>query len=245
MSIYEIYNYIFTPLVCNNICHFVISYITCFCLDKTSIILYNNNISRFKKFTPYSQNVRWFFIHFIINVYITIYGYSDLKYSITHLDKCSETDWVNGDELYVTAIALHLYHIFHFNLNKLDWLHHISMAIISAPLVLLYNRKCSSVVGIWFTSGLPGAIDYLVLWLVKMGICTSEYEKRLYVYINVWLRSPGCIYATILQLGFLSTMQDNSNMEIYSKIWLMFILFWNGQFFMHTTLKDFYRRRVL
>ena len=165
-------------------------------------------------------------------------------YSISHLSECMLTDWKNGMELYITAIALHMYHIFHFKLNKLDWIHHISMALVSAPIILLYNRKCPAVVGIWFTSGLPGAIDYFILWLVKMGYCCNELEKLLYVYINVWLRSPGCIYAVVLQLAFINDIMNNSNMEICAKTWLIFILFWNGQFFMHTTLKDFYRKRI-
>ena len=219
----------------------VCSYFTCFCLDKTSIILYkkyNNN-------SLYSQNVRWFFIHFIINLYVTIYGFSDIKYSITHISECAITKWTNGLELYITVIVLHFYHIFNFKLNKMDWLHHISMAIISAPLILMFNRTCSSTIGLWFTSGLPGAIDYFLLWLVKMGLYDKNLEKKIYIYINIWLRSPGCIYATILQLGFLTHIDTYSFNEILAKVWLIFILFWNGQFFMHTTLKDYYTRKVL
>ena len=124
----------------------------------------------------------------------------------------------------------------------MDWIHHISMALISAPLILLYNRTCSSVVGLWFTSGLPGVIDYFLLWLVKMGLCKKEFERELYVHINVWLRAPGCIYATILQLPFIYNITDYSFVEIMAKTWLMIILFWNGQFFMHITLQDYYMK---
>ena len=229
----------------DGISHFILSYLACFLLDKTAILLYNNNISKFKKYTPYSQNVRWFFIHFIVNLYITIYGFDDLKYSLSHTSTCVFKNWTNGLDLYITVLTLHLYHIIHFKLNKMDWLHHISMAIISGPIILLYNKTCSSVIGLWFTSGFPGAIDYFVLWLVKMGLCTSYFEKKLYVYINVWLRSPGCIYAAVLQLPFLYNLDKYPKPEIVAKTWLTFILFWNGQFFMHTTLKDYYRKKVV
>lgn len=222
--------------------YFNISYITCFCLDKFAILLYK--IRNKNMIIPYSQNIRWFFIHFIVNLYITIYGFNDVKYSITNMLDCSEKDWVNGFQLYIAACALHLYHIFHFNLNKMDWLHHILMALISIPITLLYNTKCTSVVGIWFTSGLPGAIDYFVLWLVKMKYCSVKFEKTLYIYINVWLRSPGCIYATLLQIPFIYNINSYTNIEICAKIWLMCILFWNGQFFMHMTLKDYYRKNI-
>jgi len=218
--------------------HFIISYIICYGLDKLSIALYKYNTST----TPFSQNVRWFFIHFVVNTYITIYGFKDLLYSVTHLETCSITKWNNGIELYSAVIALHLYHIFHFKLNSMDWLHHISMAIISSPIIMIFNNTCPSIVGLWFTSGLPGAIDYFVLWLVKMGYCDKQFEKTLYIEINVWLRSPGCIYSAVLQLGMLPYIQQYSYLEILGKIWLIFILFWNGQFFMHTTLRDYYSK---
>ena len=222
------------------ITHFFMSYAICFGLDKLSIALYRYNISE----TPFSQNVRWFFIHFIINTYITIYGFKDVLYSFTHLETCSITKWNYGIELYSTIIALHIYHICHFKLNKLDWLHHISMAIISSPIILLFNNTCPSIVGLWFTSGLPGAIDYFILWLVKMGYCDKQFEKKLYIEINVWLRSPGCIYAALLQLGMLPYLEQYSYMQLLGKIWLIFILFWNGQFFMHTTLRDYYSKHL-
>jgi len=221
------------------ITNFIIRYIACFGLDKISIYLYHNysiNKSRL------SDNVRWFFMHFIINTYITIYGFKDVLYSLTNLETCSITKWNNGIELFSTIMALHLYHICCFKLNSLDWLHHISMAIISAPMILLYNNTCPAIVGLWFTSGLPGAIDYFVLWLVKMGFCQREFEKKLYIYINVWLRSPGCLYATVLQLGVIPHLDDYSYFDILCKMWLIFILFWNGQFFMHTTLQDYYTK---
>ena len=45
-------------------------------------------------------------------------------------------------------------------------------------MILLYNTTCPSVVGLWFTSGFPWAVDYFVLWLVKMGFCQKEFEKK-------------------------------------------------------------------
>ena len=221
--------------------HIFISYTACHCLDKLATVLY----TKLSYIPSYSQNVRWFFIHFVVNLYITIFGFADVKYSLLHISECATTEWTNGTHLYITAVTLHIYHILNFTLNKMDWIHHISMAIISAPLILLYNRTCSSVVGLWFTSGLPGAIDYLLLWLVKMGMCNTWVEKKLYVYINVWLRSPGCIYATILQIPFIYKMGDYSRIEILAKLWLLLILFWNGQFFMHTTLHDYYAKYLV
>lgn len=218
----------------------IISYISCFILDKTADILYK----KYSLNKHYTQNVRWFFIHFVINTFITIYGFHDLKFSLTNISQCVTKEWTNGIELYILVVVLHIYHIMHFKLNKLDWLHHISMAIISAPVIFIYNRKCTAVVGLWFTSGLPGAIDYLLLWLVKMGYYDKELEKKIYIYINVWLRSPGCIYATILQLNFINYIDIMSYKEILAYCWLIFILFWNGQFFMHTTLKDYYTSRL-
>ena len=216
--------------------YYVYGYLTCGILDKLSLYMYN----RYNNNAKYSQNVRWFFIHCIINIYITIYGFPNIIFSLQNLAECSITQWINGYEIYGVVVALHFYHIFNFQLNKMDWLHHIMTAVITGPVVLLTNTTCVSAVGLWFVSGLPGAIDYFLLWLVKMGYCNKKIEKIAYVAISCWIRAPGCIYTATLQFGMIPRIQEYSYLQIIGKFWTTLIIYWNGIFFMYLTVRDYY-----
>jgi hypothetical protein len=218
--------------------YFLYGYFNCRLLDKASVIIYN----KLNNNTPYSQNVRWFFIHWIINCYITIMGFPNIIFSLQNIAECSTTKWINGYETYGVAIALHFYHIFNFKLTKTDWIHHIVTAIITGPIILLTNTTCVSAIGLWFASGLPGAIDYFLLWLVKMGYCNKKLEKVVYVIISSWVRAPGCIYTVTLQLGSLVHLQQLSYIQIIGRFWMSLVIYWNGIFFMNLTLRDYYSR---
>ena len=216
--------------------YFCYGYLWSFVLDRLSLTIYN----KYNNNTKYSQNVRWFFIHCIMNIYMSVIGFDNIKYSIYNISQCSIEKWINGYEMYGIAMALHFYHIFNFQLNKMDWIHHIMTAIITGPIILFTNPTCVSAVGLWFTSGLPGAIDYFLLWLVKMGYCDKKVEKLVYVIISCWFRAPGCIYTATIQIGLLSHINTLTLLEIIGRIWTSLIVYWNGVFFMHLTLKDYY-----
>tara|TARA_Y100000768_G_C23983917_1_gene687577 strand:- start:1347 stop:2120 length:774 start_codon:yes stop_codon:yes gene_type:complete len=225
-------------------------FIGCGIADLISIGIYklNNKIAEDPTITnllhikqiSYSQNIRWFFIHTIVNLYITIRSFSELKYSMYNISTCYNDQWINGYEIYGIAISCHYYHIAMFKLNINDWIHHISSAIITGPIILLTNTTCLSVVGLFFTCGLPGLIDYILLWLVKMGWCDKLFEKKVYVYLSVWIRAPGCIYTASLFFGILPNIHQYSWSILIGRIWTTFIVFWNGLYFMHITLKDYY-----
>lgn len=216
--------------------YFLYGYFWSSVLDRSAIYLYNN----YNNNSIYSQNVRWFFIHCIMNIYITVIGYENIKFSINNLSTCSIDKWINGYEMYGIAISLHIYHIFNFKLNKMDWIHHIMTAILTGPVILLTNTTCVSAVGLWFTSGLPGAIDYFLLWLVKMGYCNKKFEKIAYVLISCWIRAPGCIYSATIQAGLLPHLNNITVIEMIGRFWTSLVVYWNGIFFMHLTLKDYY-----
>ena len=218
-----------------------IGFISCGALDITSVFIYNklNNNSK------YSQNVRWFFIHCIMNMYITVKGLPNLIYSFHNIEKCTTSEWINGYEIYGIAVALHYYHIAFFKLNKMDWLHHITSAIITTPVILYTNTTCLSAVGLWFMSGLPGVIDYLLLWLVKMGYCQKKIEKVAYVAISCWIRAPGCIYTATLQFGIMPHIDQYTWIELIGRFWTTLIVYWNGIYFMHLTLRDYYSNQAI
>jgi hypothetical protein len=44
---------------------------------------------------------------------------------------------------------------------------------------------------LFFITGIPGAMDYAMLSMVKENLMDKLEEKRLNTHINVWLRMPG------------------------------------------------------
>jgi len=189
-----------------------------------------------------SQSYRWFFMHFIFNFIITIFGLKDLSICMD-ISKCATVPWYNGDMLYALVTSLHLYHYIFFKLTKKDIIHHVSTCLLSTPLIIYYHRNPTAVMAVWFISGFPGCIDYFLLWLVKMGYIKSEIEKKIYVWISVWIRAPGCIATVALQLGIYMISDTLSSIELMAIIWNTFITYSNGIYFMHDTLSSYYSLR--
>jgi hypothetical protein len=219
---------------------FTFGTILCYILDYLSEYLYYmfsiNDV-------VFSQNTRWFFIHFVINCVVAYYGIFDLLYCVTNISQCAITQWLYGYMVYGLAISLHFYHILAFKLTPTDWLHHIMTAVISGPIMLLYSTTSSAVFALWFMSGFPGAIDYLLLWLVKMGYVSPEIEKKVYVALSVWLRAPGCLLAVAFELGAFVNISSMDYDKIIALLWIIFITYWNGLYFMQITLESYYSQR--
>ena len=214
----------------------LINFLYMIIIDTISIILYYV-FSKYK--SEMHHNVRWFFIHFTSNILITYYGFDDLVYCINNIGKCALQPWSdNGLQAFAIACSSHLYHmiLFRKKLKDEEWLHHITMCLISAPLTLFFNRTKPSIVGLWFLSGLPGMIDYFLLWLIKLGRLEKIFEKKVYILLSVLLRNPGCLFAVFLQLGIINS--EINNIHILMKIILSCLTYWNGQYYMYITVRD-------
>ncbi len=52
---------------------------------------------------------------------------------------------------------------------------------------------------LFFVTGVPGGISYLLLVLVRSGRMAAMREKELSASINTWLRTPGLVFvATVM-----------------------------------------------
>lgn len=203
--------------------------------DKVSIYLNNIKFPGEKA----HHNVRWFFIHFFVNLFISITTFRDLKYCLYNTST-SSYDLISYKSMLGVKMAIvsHLYHcIFFFNnLNHHDWTHHILMVGVTGPIAIYFPTK-QTACGLWFMSGFPGMIDYFLLWLVKMQILDKSIEKIAYKYINTWLRSPGCLLTLYLGLPRLLNPESVSDLALTS---LNSILaYWNGQYYMMLTCESY------
>ena len=185
------------------------------------------------------HNSRWFFIHFVINVMITVLTFNDLLYCIEDSTGCYlETSSRESFYAMKLAVLLHIYHMIVFTekLTDKDWVHHLSLCAVNLPALCIYNRKLHSS-GTFFLTGLPGAIDYFLLWCVKMKLLDPMIEKTAYVNISTWLRSPGCMFITFLTKEFLISADS-----LFDKIFILISIilnFWNGQYYQMITCIDY------
>lgn len=188
------------------------------------------------------HNTRWFFIHFIINSIVTYYNYDDLKYCLKNVENCT-LKHVSDDAYFAIDLVVmaHLYHILFFYkyLKYQDWLHHLTMFGFNGPVFYYQQLKIQSVT-VYFCSGLPGMIDYFLLYLVKIKILNIKIEKDIYLFLTSYIRSPGCILTTFLSIPYFFRPQTNFDYLI-SFISIM-LVFWNGQYFMKRTCIDYGRK---
>jgi len=207
-----------------------------FILDKVSQILYDNFA---KNKTKHNHNARWFFIHTHINFLICLLTWRDVKFSLSNLSTVIFTPATKRTTLaYHAAIISHMYHIIIFfgKLTVQDWVHHLSMMGISGT-VSYFSLTRVTGVALFFMSGLPGLIDYTLLWGVKMGYIKWVFQKEIYSWIVSFLRGPGCLYSCFLALPYLFGRPISLN---YIFIMINFIMtFWNGQYYTRLSCIDY------
>jgi hypothetical protein len=184
------------------------------------------------------HNARWFFIHFIINTIATFCNYGDLIFCLKNIDGCTLEN-TSPQAYFATELVLitHIYHMLFFykDLKRDEWIHHISMSL--TGLVFYYQALKIQSVACFFCSGLPGMIDYFLLYLVKIKKLNPKYEKIVYLYLTTYIRSPGCILTAFLTIPYFQREQLKDDYSVL----LVFIslIFWNGQYYMAKTCIDY------
>jgi len=176
----------------------------------------------------------WFRLHSIVNIIGLCYAANDTHEYFT--DPLYSDLTPNSTQPMHIVMGLHLFHILYskslfgvWSLNYLDWIHHIVMCLIlTIPYIDISCAKTSNAV-IFFVSGLPGAIDYYLMALVKEKQLSVAVEKKINTYLNVYLRSPGILYvATIAYVKYCAGYYENAIFTFTA----LAVLFWNAQFFM-------------
>lgn len=180
--------------------------------------------------SKYDDSIRWFYLHSFTNFFTTIVTFKEMFLTLA---QTGEGLYFNEDVSPIAAnitLALHLYHfIFFKSLRKEDLIHHTSM-IGTMLIVNIYRGGSITNYLIFYLNGLPGLINYLCLLLVKFGRMDRYLERKISVYVNVWLRCPGILYGcSILWLywrfGYLNYI---STLPV---IFNLVTSFWNGPYY--------------
>jgi len=185
---------------------------------------------------------RWFALHVIANGWISLLCLPDLYLIVTDpIRALSNRETVNH---WPTSLvfSIHVYHMLFFrNLQFIDWLHHILMVVIGAPLLITGEMGHLMNFNHFFMCGLPGGADYAMLFAVKHGWMSPLSEKKYNAAINVWIREPALV--STASLGFI---QMHLQPSLYStpincvRIFLCALATWNGLFFMERVVGNYH-----
>lgn len=140
------------------------------------------------------------------------------------------------------VFALHFYHIamYYQKFRFDDWLHHITMIFMALPIGVYLPSSTLLGYSLFFTTGLPGGIDYFLLFLVRNGWLGRLQEKWMNHWLNVWIRSPGCASHAAITILYLGRIQS-VGVQVLSFIPGL-LNYWNGQYFMEQVVSDYARQ---
>jgi hypothetical protein len=181
----------------------------------------------------------YYILHVLHNILVVHLTYSDVVHTLTDFQSI-ENYTVNYEAVYLVA-AFHLYHmaIYMPKFRYDDYLHHILMIAVAIPLGL-YTTPLTPLMGysLFFATGLPGAISYFSLFLNRNHLLDRMTEKRINTWINVWIRSPGCVSHAILTLTWLLSQTGEFNWKSAIGVIPAALMYWNGQYFMRDAVWD-------
>ena len=179
---------------------------------------------------------RYFLIHAIINLFVSYFIWGDI-YQILLQPSILYTQALTNTMGFSIAIALHFYHCLFYKLNKLDWIHHIVMIFIATPFTLYFQPWIVSNPPLLMLNGIPGAIDYFLLYLTEKNIIKDKLiEKRINVYLNTWIRAP----VSLIMVGM--GLTELINNQRWQCIPCLFFVAWNVIYFQNLTVRAAYTK---
>lgn len=176
-------------------------------------------------------NLVYFIQHAIFNVHLVIQIFPDLIQTIRDPLACG-IGWTSAYPI-VSILVFHIYHILISKKLKMDeWFHHIFFCCIMPPILILlapYNLTNASLV---FFSGIPGAVSYTLLSLVKLGKVTKLFEKRISSFLYLWIRMPALIiFAFLLLVHLVNCPGNNTPLNTVLALIGSAGIYWNGIYY--------------
>lgn len=185
---------------------------------------------------------RYFALHVICNAWISLLCLPDLLYVVSDpVNALKQRETVNHWPSCL-VFSIHLYHMLFFkNLQWIDWLHHILMVVIGAPLLVAGEMGHLMNFNHFFMCGVPGGLDYAMLFAVKHGWMDPLDEKKFNSAINVWVREPALVVTAAY--GYLQIHlqgQSFSGWVTAIRVFLCLLATWNGLFFMERVVGNYH-----
>ncbi len=191
-------------------------------------------ITRMRFISPY------YCVHTIHNALIVVATYADVWATFTDFPRLSQYP-ANLGALQL-CFALHFYHVavYYRKFRYDDWLHHILMIAVALPIGGLLPSSTLLGFSLFFTTGVPGGIDYALLFAVRNGWIHRMTEKNINCALNIWVRSPGCCAQAAFTTVYILSQYDTLGSSYIVGLALLpaFLNYWNGQYFMQQVVWD-------
>jgi hypothetical protein len=180
----------------------------------------------------------YYAVHAIHNALIVYNTAPDVYHSLTEFYNLDA--YPTNQTAIQLCFALHLYHLLLYwrSFCFTDWLHHGLMIGIALPIGCWLEAHTFLGMSLFFTTGLPGGIDYVLLFGSRNGYVDKETQKRVNTVLNVWIRSPGCVAMATLSAVYILARQEESGLLKAVALLPSLLNYWNGQYFMEQVVRD-------
>ena len=192
-------------------------------------------------------NEFYFLMHYFVNLFNTIVLIPVIK-TVLKNPLSQSVDVIENhyiDYIYPMIIGLHTLHLVH----HLKYIHYDEIFHHIVTHVFWYGTYyCNSspiyIIPMIGMSGIPGGITYLMLFLQKFGYIGRMTEKKISMYLNIWVRAPMCIIASTLMYikNNDELIHQNKSMFDYNMtLFMIFFTFINGVHFMNNIIESYYQ----
>lgn len=187
---------------------------------------------------------RYYAVHALHNAAITVFTAPNVYKTLTDFPHVQ--DLVTPTIASEFIVALHVYHaVMYFRKLRFDdWLHHALMIGVALPLGLCSPPGALMGYSLFFTTGLPGGLDYVMLTAVRNGWLDANVEKRINAGIQVWIRSPGCVSFAAFVCAFLTSHPDATRFHQIAALLTAALNVWNGQRYAAQVVYDVGKRGI-
>jgi hypothetical protein len=180
----------------------------------------------------------YYLIHAAHNGFVVYFTYHEVWQTLTDFGSISSalTNYTAAELVF----GLHIYHCIYYwrKFRTDDWLHHILMIAVALPIGVSLPAGTLLGFSLFFTTGLPGGIDYFLLFLVRNGVLHKDTEKRINTRLATWVRMPGCIAQAALTAAYLSTQNIENKFLLYLAYLSAALNYWNGAYFGQQVIYD-------
>ena len=197
----------------------------------------DNKIKQYRFKNPY------YLIHFIVNLLIVFMTYPAVLLLYTDFHNSYQYK-INIHSIWL-CMSLHVYHMIHYRrtLGFQDYLHHIPTIVVLGYPTLVGNYD-NAVVGhiVFYLSGLPGGIDYIMLFFVRNKMMNVITEKFVNKYLNLYIRCPGAIISFIFLIIYYQKLELES---FYSVGLISIYIYLNGIYYMERVTTNYLYNKIL
>lgn len=205
-----------------------------------------------KKMSRLDAKGRYWLLHIVVNGYVVWKHGRDVVACYTDPINSAFSEEPDMDPL-AAVVSLHLLHALRYKLDRVDWLHHITMIGLLGPIAACCKGGHLLGHGLFYMSGLPGMISYINLLLVRLRVMTPARERASNAALNLWVRGPGLTWHALLSfIAFLETCKSRrikgslvpTSLQPGIAVVMALGSLWNGQFFLGRIIRSAERLRL-